>query len=132
MSAIDVGIVMRRLQETGWTHEAANSMYGQLTGMAGPLINFPQVLTQAVAMSLVPAVAAAYKQKDMTFLRENVQVGLRMSIIIRSPLRFWINDISRTDHAPFISNAKTKCSKRCTMFGLLWLQALFSYLLFKH
>lgn len=88
MSAIDVGIVMRRLQETGWTHEAANSMYGQLTGMAGPLINFPQVLTQAVAMSLVPAVAAAYKQKDMTFLRENVQVGLRMSIIIGLPCAF--------------------------------------------
>ena len=47
MNAIDVGIVMRRLQETGWTHEAANGLYGQLTGMAGPLINFPQVLTQA-------------------------------------------------------------------------------------
>ncbi|MBN7774161.1 putative polysaccharide biosynthesis protein [Clostridium aminobutyricum] len=88
MNAIDVGIVMRRLQETGWTYKAANSMYGQLTGMAGPLINFPQVLTQAVAMSLVPAVAAAYRQKDMTFLRENVQVGLRMSIIIGLPCAF--------------------------------------------
>ncbi|MFV0517541.1 MAG: oligosaccharide flippase family protein [Aminipila sp.] len=88
MNAIDVGIVMRRLQETGWTYEAANSMYGQLTGMAGPLINFPQVLTQAVAMSLVPAVAAAYKQKDMMFLRENVQTGLRMSIIIGLPCAF--------------------------------------------
>ncbi len=88
MNAIDVGIVMRRLQETGWTYEAANSMYGQLTGMAGPLINFPQVLTQAVAMSLVPAVAASYKQKDMNFLRDNVQIGLRMAIIIGLPCAF--------------------------------------------
>lgn len=94
MNAIDVGIVMRRLQETGWSYEAANSMYGQLTGMAGPLINFPQVLTQAVAMSLVPAVAAAYKKKDMEFLRENVQTGLRMAIIIGFPCAFGLMSLA--------------------------------------
>lgn len=94
MNAIDLGIVMRRLQETGWTYKEANSMYGQLTGMAGPLINFPQVLTQAVAMSLVPAVAAAYKQKDMRFLRENVQMGLRTAIIIGLPCAFGLMALS--------------------------------------
>lgn len=94
MNTIDVGIVMRRLQETGWTYEAANSMYGQLTGMAGPLINFPQVLTQAVSMSLVPAVAAAFKQNDMHFLRENVQTGLRLSIIIGFPCAVGLMSLS--------------------------------------
>lgn len=85
MNTIDVGIVMRRLQETGWSEEAANGLYGQLTGMAGPLINFPQVLTQAIAMSLVPAVAAAYKQKDMVFLNYNVRLGIRTAMIIGLP-----------------------------------------------
>lgn len=94
MNAIDVTIVMRRLQETGWTYEAANSMYGQLTGMAGPLINFPQVLTQAVAMSLVPAIASSYKKKDMHFLRKNVQIGLRMAIIIGLPCAFGLMALS--------------------------------------
>lgn len=94
MNAIDLGIVMRRLQETGWTYDAANGLYGQLTGMAGPLINFPQVLTQAVAMSLVPAVAAAYKQKDMVFLRHNVELGLRTSIIIGLPCALGLMTLS--------------------------------------
>lgn len=85
MNTIDVGIVMRRLQETGWTEEAANGLYGQLTGMAGPLINFPQVLTQAIAMSLVPAIAAAHKQRDMAFLNYNVKLGIRTAIIIGLP-----------------------------------------------
>ncbi len=85
MNTIDVGIVIRRLTETGWTREAANGLYGQLTGMAGPLINFPQVLTQAIAMSLVPAVAAAYKQRDMVFLNYNVRLGIRTAIIIGLP-----------------------------------------------
>ncbi|MBP6492203.1 MAG: polysaccharide biosynthesis protein [Clostridia bacterium] len=85
MNAIDVGIVMRRLQETGWTEAAANGLYGQLTGMAGPLINFPQVLTQAIAMSLVPAIAAAYKQRDIEFMHYNIRLGLRSAILIGLP-----------------------------------------------
>lgn len=94
MNAIDVGIVMRRLQESGYTAEAANRLYGQLTGMAGPLINFPQVLTQAIAMSLVPAVAAAHKQRDMTFLNYNVRLGIRTSIMIGLPCALGLMTLS--------------------------------------
>ncbi len=85
MNTIDVAIVIKRLTASGFTAEAANSLYGQLTGMAGPLINFPQVLTQAIAMSLVPAVAAAYKRREMDFLRYNVELGLRTALIIGLP-----------------------------------------------
>ncbi len=85
MNTIDVGIVMRRLQESGFTKEAANSLYGQLTGMAGPLINFPQVLTQAIAMSLVPAVAAAHRKNDTAFLHYNISMGLRTAMMIGLP-----------------------------------------------
>jgi len=88
MNTIDVTIVMRRLQSTGWSLEEANTMYGQLTGMAAPLINLPQVLTMAVAMSLVPAISAAYKKKDMIFLRANAELGMRASIIIGLPCTF--------------------------------------------
>ncbi len=85
MNFIDLSIVMRRLQETGWSYKAALSLYGQLTGMAGPIINFPQVLTQAIAISIVPAVAAAYRQNDTKFLHHNIQLGLRTAILIGLP-----------------------------------------------
>ena len=85
MNTIDVAIVIRRLAETGFSRADANSLYGQLTGMAGPLINFPQVLTQAISMSLVPAVATAYKQKDAEFLQHNVELGLRTALLIGIP-----------------------------------------------
>lgn len=88
MNTIDVTIVMRRLQSTGWSLEQANAMYGQLTGMAAPLINLPQVLTMAVAMSLVPAISSAFKKKDMEFLTYNAQLGMRTSIIIGLPCTF--------------------------------------------
>ncbi|MDD2216774.1 MAG: polysaccharide biosynthesis C-terminal domain-containing protein, partial [Eubacteriales bacterium] len=88
MNTIDLAIVIRRLAASGFTHDAANSLYGQLTGMAGPLINFPQVLTQAIAMSLVPAVAASYKRREMDFLRYNVELGLRTALILGLPSAF--------------------------------------------
>lgn len=88
MNTIDVTIVMRRLQSTGWSLDEANAMYGQLTGMAAPLINLPQVLTMAVAMSLVPAVSAAFRKNDMEFLKYNAQLGMRTSIIIGLPCTF--------------------------------------------
>lgn len=85
MNTIDVAIVIKRLTASGFTLNAANSLYGQLTGMAGPLINFPQVLTQAIAMSLVPTVAAAYKRNEEGFLRYNVELGLRTALIMGIP-----------------------------------------------
>ncbi|MDR3242453.1 MAG: polysaccharide biosynthesis protein [Clostridiales Family XIII bacterium] len=88
MNAIDLAIVTNRLTATGWTEEAARGLYGLLTGFANPLINLPQVLTQAVAMSLVPAVAAAYKREDMEFLRHNVRLGLRTAVIVGLPCAF--------------------------------------------
>lgn len=94
MNTIDVTIVMRRLQSTGWSLEEANAMYGQLTGMAAPLINLPQVLTMAVAMSLVPAISAAFRQNDMKFLRLNAQLGMRTSIIIGLPCTFGLMILS--------------------------------------
>ncbi|MCI8645987.1 MAG: polysaccharide biosynthesis protein [Firmicutes bacterium] len=85
VNLIDVAVVVSRLEASGWDKNVAESMLGQLTSFAGSLINFPQVLTQAVAMSLVPLVAAAYKQRDMNYLRENVETGLRMSVILGLP-----------------------------------------------
>lgn len=88
MNVIDVGIVVRRLTLTGWTAHEATSLYGQLSGFVGPLINFPQVLTQAVSMSLVPVVAAAYKRNDIDFVKKNVELGMRIALLIGFPCAF--------------------------------------------
>lgn len=82
---IDVGVVSRRLMDAGLDPESARSLYGQLTGFAGPLINFPQVLTQAVAVSLVPLIAAAYKKRDARYLQKNAAAGIRVALILGLP-----------------------------------------------
>ncbi|MDR1815411.1 MAG: polysaccharide biosynthesis protein [Clostridiales Family XIII bacterium] len=82
---IDMLVVPRRLADAGFTAIEARSMYGQLTGFAESLMNLPKVLTQAIAISMVPTIVRAWKEKDDAFLHYNVTLGLRFSLIIGLP-----------------------------------------------
>lgn len=88
MNMADVALVMGRLQAAGFSVEEANALYGQLTGLAGPIINIPMALALSMALSMVPAIAAAHGAGDDAFLAENVRLGLRTSIIIGCPCSF--------------------------------------------
>jgi len=95
MNIVDVSIVMRRLQESGYTPDQANALYGQLSGMAGPIINIPQALAMSIALSLVPAVAAAKSIKDTAFLQRNIALGFRTAMIIGVPCTFGLMALSK-------------------------------------
>jgi len=88
MNLADAILVIRRLKFTGLSEDAANALYGQLTGFAGPIINIPMALALSMALSMVPAIAAANSSKDLEFLNENVKLGLRTSMIVGAPCSF--------------------------------------------
>ena len=94
MNIADVAIVMRRLQDIGYNHAEANALYGQLTGMAGPIINIPMALALSIALSMVPAIAAANSVRDVKFLDMNVRLGLRTAMIIGVPCTFGLMTLS--------------------------------------
>ncbi|MBQ2747280.1 MAG: polysaccharide biosynthesis protein [Firmicutes bacterium] len=85
MNAIDVPIVMDRLAYAGFSETESKALYGQLSGFTGSLINFPQVLTQAVAVSIVPVISEMNKLGKIKELQENAQMGLRMSMLMGIP-----------------------------------------------
>ena len=88
MNAIDAGIVNRRLIATGWGMEAAHDLYGQITSMADPIVGFPQVLMQAIIVSIVPMVAAAKRLSNDDEVRGTINLGIRMTTIIGLPCAF--------------------------------------------
>lgn len=95
INAIDTAIVKSRLIDIGYDSALARGLYGQLTGMAAPLINFPQVLTQAVAMSLVPVVASAHRRRELTFMRGNIALGLRFALLLSIPCAIGMTVLAR-------------------------------------
>ncbi|EOD00347.1 putative polysaccharide biosynthesis protein [Caldisalinibacter kiritimatiensis] len=85
MNTIDAGIVMRRLQFIDYSEVEAAELYGQLGGMAQTLINFPQVFSLALAMSLVPAVSDAFARKNYQNIKRITRSGVRVTLLIGLP-----------------------------------------------
>jgi len=95
MNTIDMMVVEKRLLSIGYSREIANSLYGELTGFAQPLINFPQVLTQAVSISMVPLVASAFKRKEQDFMQSSICLGIRYAILIAMPCAVGMSVLSK-------------------------------------
>lgn len=84
----DLFVLMKRLSGSGFTLEQANVLYGQLSGMVGPIINIPMALALSMALALVPAIASAKASNDMVLLERNIQLGFRMAMIVGVPCSF--------------------------------------------
>ncbi|HHW01926.1 MAG TPA: polysaccharide biosynthesis protein [Thermoanaerobacterales bacterium] len=85
MNLADAAIVNRRLQFAGFTVKRATELYGQLTGMAAPLINLPAIVTIALSASLVPAISEAVALKNIKLAALRAETGVRISIIFGLP-----------------------------------------------
>lgn len=85
MNLIDAAIVTNRLQDIGYSYAQAKELYTELSAQASTIINFPQIIVQSIAISMVPAISMAFKEKDKPGLRDNVQMGFRMANMLSFP-----------------------------------------------
>lgn len=95
LNTVDTAMVKARLIAIGYSSDQARALYGQLTGFASSIINFPQVLMQAVAISMVPVVASAFKRGERDFLHQSVQLGLRYVLILSMPMAIGISVLAK-------------------------------------
>ncbi len=85
MGIADNYFVFNRMAIFGYTEAEIAKMYGELSSMAHTLINFPQVFSTAIAMSLVPVLTEAYSMKDKVKLNKTSDMGVKISLIIALP-----------------------------------------------
>lgn len=85
VSFADSAIVTRRLLESGFSVDVARDLWGQLSGYCTTMIGLPQVITQGIAVSMVPAIAAAFKLNNKKELTDNMNMGMRISMIVGMP-----------------------------------------------
>ncbi len=95
MNIADVVLVIGRLKDLGFGEDYANGLYGQLTGLAGPVINIPMALALSVALSLVPAIARSKVKKDYKSLDDNIKIAFRTSMIIGVPCSFGLMALAK-------------------------------------
>lgn len=78
---IDLALILRRLQQIGYTTEQANGLYGIYTTMAVPIFNLIPSLLTSVSLALIPALSAQIAKKDLAAQRETLSSALRLTIL---------------------------------------------------
>ncbi|HSW36359.1 MAG TPA: polysaccharide biosynthesis protein [Candidatus Limnocylindrales bacterium] len=85
LTVTDLAVVPRQLQAAGFDIERARALYGQLTGMAGSVVNFPNVIAIALSMSLVPTISEAYTLRDKALINSRVAVAVKLTVLFSLP-----------------------------------------------
>ncbi len=78
-------LVAQSLAMAGFAYTQATRMYGELAGMAIPLLLFPTVLTYALSVSLVPAVSELAAVHNMERIRQRVHQSMRLALVVGVP-----------------------------------------------
>ncbi len=82
---LDAAIIPRRLEAGGMSRDAATAFFGNLTGMAIPLLFFPTVITFALTQALVPAVSDAYARKNLALVRMRTSQAIYLALVVSLP-----------------------------------------------
>jgi len=85
ITLIDLAVVPRQLQAAGFSPERATALYGQLTGMAGSIVYFPNVVTIALSMSLVPAISEAIALRSHKLIKSRSAISIKMTLLFSIP-----------------------------------------------
>jgi len=85
VNTADSILVTRRLLDGGFSIDEARILWGQLSGYCNTMVGLPQVITQSVAIAMVPAVAGAFRIGHKNEVNDNVNLGIRASMIIGMP-----------------------------------------------
>lgn len=82
---IDLGLIMRRLQDVGYGTEASVSLYGCYSAMVIPLYSAVPALFGSVALPLVPHLSYAIERNDIEKQRELLGTTFRLTALISVP-----------------------------------------------
>lgn len=78
-------LIPRQLQAWGATVGEATAIYGQFAGIAFTLIYLPMVITVALAIAMVPAIAEAQAMKDHYLLNKRCMQAIKVTILSGLP-----------------------------------------------
>lgn len=82
---IDMAVVMNRLQDVGYSAKEANRLYGAYSSMAVTLFNLPQTLITALSISIIPAISAAFAQKNYRLGAKTIESSTRITVMMALP-----------------------------------------------
>lgn len=121
MNLADAAIVPMRLQVAGFSVTRATELYGQLTGMAAPLINLPAIVTISLSASLVPAISEAVATNNYKLASERARLGIRIALIFAIPAAVGLFALATPVSVLLYKNAEAGIPLSILAWGIIFL-----------
>ncbi len=83
-NVIDSALVMNLLQENGFSEYRAKWLYGAYT-YASTMFNLPSAVITTLAVSIIPALSAAFARHELIRADKTINSGLRITAMIAVP-----------------------------------------------
>ncbi|MBE6688464.1 MAG: polysaccharide biosynthesis protein [Ruminococcaceae bacterium] len=94
-NVIDTMVVVNRLVDIGVSTDLARAYYGSYTSSAVTLFNMPPTLIYPFAISVIPALAASFANKDFARSKGTVESTFRIASLIALPCALGMSALSK-------------------------------------
>jgi len=115
-SLIDMAMIMRNLQSSGFSYEEAKFLWGSYSGYAVPMFNLPPTLISAISISLVPTISGAFSVGDSKTARETAGNSIFITILFALPCAVGMSVLAKPILGFVYHN--TNASSTLTILGL--------------
>lgn len=92
---IDMTMILGRLNNIGYSRQAANEIYGSYSTMAVSIYNLPATLVTAIALPLVPMLTSAIEANHRTKEKSVIASSLKLTALISLPAGLGISVFSK-------------------------------------
>jgi stage V sporulation protein B len=116
---IDMTMLLRRLNDIGYTQEQSNSIYGAYSTMAVSIYNLPATLISAIALPLVPLLVSAIENGDAEKEKRVVSSSVKMASIVAIPTGLGISVFSDPILKMLFSSQKEEIGYVAPLLSLL-------------
>ena len=83
---IDMTMILRRLNDIGYTQEQSNALYGSYSTMAVSIYNLPATLISAIALPLVPLLVYAIESGDNEKEKSVISSSFKLASLVALPI----------------------------------------------
>jgi stage V sporulation protein B len=92
---VDMIMMLRRLQDIGYTSEMANALYGSYTTMAIPIFSLAAALVTSISIPLIPSLGRSIADGDAQGQRARLECAISLCAYISCPAMLGISLFSR-------------------------------------
>lgn len=118
--ALQAVIIPKRLIVSGLTIREATQIYGQFSGMALSLINFPTIITISLAISLVPAISEAMAKLNYPLIKKRTNQALKITIMTAIPCTIIFSQLSQNIMSLLYNSPETGVILKLLAYGCVF------------